>query len=43
MSIIKHDFEKMNITKIKQTKNRQKLTVITAYDALFFKPIFKKC
>ena len=35
MSIIKHDFEKMNITKIKQTKNRQKLTVITAYDALF--------
>ena len=35
MSIIKHDFEKMNITKIKQSKNNKKLTVITAYDALF--------
>lgn len=35
MSIIKHNFEKMNITKIKEAKNRYKLTVITAYDALF--------
>jgi len=37
MSIIINNFEKMNITKIKQAKNRQKLTVITAYDALFAK------
>jgi len=37
MSIIKHDFEKMNITKIKRSKNNKKLTVITAYDALFAK------
>ncbi len=35
MSIIKKDFEKINITKIKQSKNNKKLTVITAYDALF--------
>ena len=35
MSIIKHDFEKMNITKIKQTKNKKKHTVITTNDALF--------
>lgn len=35
MSIIKHNFEKLNITKIKEAKNRYKLTVITAYDALF--------
>ena len=37
MSIIKNDFEKMNITKIKKAKNNKKLTVITAYDALFAK------
>ena len=30
MSIIKNDFEKMNITKIKKAKNNKKLTVITA-------------
>ncbi|QKF82874.1 3-methyl-2-oxobutanoate hydroxymethyltransferase [Halarcobacter ebronensis] len=35
MSIIKENFEKMNITKIKNAKNIRKLTVITAYDALF--------
>ncbi len=35
MSIIKQNFEKMNITKIKQSKNKRKLTMITAYDALF--------
>ena len=35
MSIIKNDFEKMNITKIKNAKNNKKLTMITAYDALF--------
>lgn len=37
MSIIKNDFEKMNITKIKKAKNNKKLTMITAYDALFAK------
>ena len=37
MSIIKNDFEKMNITKIKKAKNNKKLTEITAYDALFAK------
>ena len=37
MSIIKNDFEKMNITKIKNYKNKKKLTMITAYDALFAK------
>ena len=37
MSIIKNDFEKMNITKIKNSKNNKKLTMITAYDALFAK------
>ena len=37
MSIIINDFEKMNITKIKKTKNNRKLTMITAYDALFAK------
>ncbi len=53
MSIIKNDFqensscnniksfEKMNITKIKKTKNIKKLTMITAYDALFAK-LFEK-
>ncbi len=35
MSIIKNNFEKMNITKIQNTKNKRKLTMITAYDALF--------
>jgi len=37
MSIIKHEFEKMNVTKIKNAKNKKKLTMITAYDALFAK------
>ena len=37
MSIIKNDFEKLNIAKIKNSKNNKKLTVITAYDALFAK------
>lgn len=37
MSIIKNDFEKMSITKIKKAKNNKKLTMITAYDALFGK------
>lgn len=37
MSIIRNDFEKMNITKIKNAKNKKKLTMITAYDALFSK------
>ncbi len=37
MSIIKNDFEKMNITKIRNAKNNKKLTMITAYDALFSK------
>ncbi|RBQ30520.1 3-methyl-2-oxobutanoate hydroxymethyltransferase [Arcobacter sp. FW59] len=37
MSIVVNNFEKMNITKIKQSKNKKKLTVITAYDALFAK------
>ena len=37
MSIIKNDFEKMNITKIKNSKNKKNLTMITAYDALFAK------
>ena len=37
MSIIKNDFEKMNITKIKNFKNNKKITMITAYDALFAK------
>ncbi|WP_072681644.1 3-methyl-2-oxobutanoate hydroxymethyltransferase [Arcobacter sp. LA11] len=37
MSIIKNDFEKMNVTKIKNFKNNKKLTMITAYDALFAK------
>ncbi|RXJ95567.1 3-methyl-2-oxobutanoate hydroxymethyltransferase [Malaciobacter molluscorum] len=35
MSIIKNDYEKMTITKIKKAKNNKKLTMITAYDALF--------
>lgn len=35
MSIIKNEFEKMNITKIIKAKNNKKLTMITAYDALF--------
>ncbi len=37
MSIIKNDFEKQNVTKIKNAKNIKKLTMITAYDALFAK------
>ena len=37
MSIIKNDFEKQNVTKIKNAKNNKKLTMITAYDALFAK------
>lgn len=37
MSIIKNDFEKQNITKIINAKNNKKLTMITAYDALFAK------
>jgi len=37
MSIIKDSFEKMNISKIKTAKNIKKLTMITAYDALFAK------
>jgi 3-methyl-2-oxobutanoate hydroxymethyltransferase len=37
MSIIKNDFEKQSITKIKSAKNKKKLTMITAYDALFAK------
>ena len=37
MSIINNNFEKMNITKIKNAKNKRKLTMITAYDALFAK------
>ena len=41
MSIIKNNFEKMNITKIKKAKNIKKLTMITAYDALFAK-LFEK-
>lgn len=41
MSIIKNEFEKVTITKIKQAKNIKKLTVITAYDALFAK-LFSK-
>ena len=33
MSIIKNDFEKMNVTKIKNAKkNNKKLTMITAYE-----------
>lgn len=43
MSIIKHEFEKMNITKIKKAKNNKKLTMITAYDALFAKLFEKEC
>lgn len=35
MSIIKNDFEKISITKILKAKNNKKLTMITAYDALF--------
>lgn len=41
MSIIRNEFEKVTITKIKQAKNIKKLTVITAYDALFAK-LFSK-
>ena len=37
MSIIRHEFEKMNVTKIKKAKGNKKLTMITAYDALFAK------
>ncbi len=37
MSIIKNNFETMNVTKIKNSKNNKKLTMITAYDALFAK------
>ncbi len=35
MSIITKDFEKQTISKIKNSKNIKKLTMITAYDALF--------
>ena len=41
MSIIKNNFEKININKIKKAKNVKKLTMITAYDALFAK-LFEK-
>lgn len=41
MSIVNDKFEKMNITKIKNAKNNRKLTMITAYDALFAK-LFEK-
>jgi 3-methyl-2-oxobutanoate hydroxymethyltransferase len=41
MSIIKNNFEKMNITKIKNSKNNKKLTMITAYDALFAKLFYE--
>ena len=37
MSIINNNFEKMTISKIKNSKNNKKLTMITAYDALFAK------
>lgn len=37
MSIINNNFEQMNLTKIKNAKNSKKLTMITAYDALFSK------
>jgi len=37
MSIIRADFEKMNINKIRKAKGNKKLSVITAYDALFAK------
>jgi 3-methyl-2-oxobutanoate hydroxymethyltransferase len=37
VSIIKNEFEKININKIKKAKNVKKLTMITAYDALFAK------
>ena len=37
MSIITNNFEKMTINKIKKAKNNKKLTMITAYDALFAK------
>jgi len=37
LSIIRNDFEKTNITKIKKAKNNKKITMITAYDALFAK------
>ena len=37
MSIIRHEFEKMNVTKIKKAKGNKNLTMITAYDALFAK------
>ena len=37
MSIIKNDFEKQNVNKIKNSKDIKKLTMITAYDALFAK------
>jgi len=41
MSITVQNLENINITKIKEAKNRYKLTVITAYDALFAK-LFSK-
>ncbi len=37
MSIITQQIEKQTINKIKNSKNKQKLTMITAYDALFAK------
>lgn len=41
MSMINQKFENMNISKIKEAKNKYKLTVMTAYDALFAK-LFEK-
>lgn len=43
MSIVNNEFEKMNINKIKNAKNKKKLTMITAYDALFAKLFEKNC
>lgn len=37
MSIITQEIKKQTISKIKNSKNKQKLTMITAYDALFAK------
>lgn len=37
MSITNNKFEKIDINKIKKSKNNKKLTMITAYDALFSK------
>ena len=37
MSIVKNNLQQQNITKIKNYKNSKKITMITAYDALFAK------